>query len=320
MDGRACFELLIRDLAVSFTASYPSAEQDHFDDLWIACLPLLGQPRFVTRGPKAPAPILGLPFFDKRRLHITTPQTILTVAAVLYELQDLEPSPTREQLEAAVIACARALGAAELHAHQLAAHLAPALLHMISGDSPELQGALKYAAECRTRTSADTSTVELEWLQEGAFRKQPRTTSSQADSIITAYPFDLIINELAHTIAVRRDPELEFTPIRDLAPMVRAPLWLTLTRIDRKEPGFELTDLDVLRRVSPSKKRFAQDPNALEQYVSACRRFLGPALASKVFPKRQYGSYIAETNGWSYCWVRSGPREESELLLGLKRP
>lgn len=172
----------------------------------------------------------------------------------------------------------------------------------------------RMLVEHRTSATGVEPIVYVERLVDGRNHPVEEMSPQAAEALMSSNTFDLLVDEPRRLLLIRREGRLHEDAIGKVRPMIRACLWLVLTRV-----GGEFTpkDIEGLRRNRTIQVR----SNALEQYVTSCRRYVGSGLAARILPQREWQEYRVPDAGWSFCWIRqSRSRSQSRLLYGLTKP
>jgi hypothetical protein len=269
-----------------------------------------------------------LPFADGKAISLTTPYALLTLDAVVREMNVRGEPPVLDMIQAAIRSAARSFGATRRLVKELAEELGPKLQKAFErlileyrneGEQENAAGARRSQPSQGLAVGVPEECLIVEWMNRKGDRFKAEMTSRELDQFLhdTEKEYDLVVDE--HTgelrilgaegwelISLHRRPDMESAPRGP-----RGMLWLALTNVGRR-----ITE-KAMREVLGIDPR-AREP-ALYQYRSRLGELLGPNLRDKIVGERSDKVYPVAAKGWSFCWIRLDPdAHKSTLLQGLR--
>lgn len=304
-----------------------------------------------TRIQKAPAPDRssefaktlrdGLPFASEQSAQLVSPFVLLTLDAVMRELNRRGLAPSQLTIDTAVQSAAAAFGASPLVARELVRDVSPKLADLFCNE--------KSVAECNVgdrpigRSTTGTDPVIVTRLScETPVVSTSECPRTEAEKWAYESRYDLVVNELSYLITVRRKGKPKHRPLGEVGRALRALLWLALTNVETTFPFDALRNLCDLEHAVDDK----QLSSIVYQYRDRLKKLLGVGLAPSGLKKprntrnhphtgesgRSQGritviermlenagprTYYVPSVGWSFCWLRRSMHVRDSVLIRI---
>lgn len=312
--SEAEIDSIARSVAEHFIAEFHPEESPYFSLVWEK----LAEPRSaLLRGEKADGHGLspdevGLPLGGTESLTLASPFAILTVSAVLCELNARGLTPDLVQIQDAIEVSAEEFGAEEELAKTLAQEVGPQLHRLFQGKP---QATMKVFQ----RTDEREDFVYVERLMNG-MQFGPRRIPARIAKAVSQREFvmryEILIDELGRTISVRSKTDKKLgkavvpIPFSQISPEQCGMLWLALYRIAK---GISLKEISDFFETGP-------DNSQVYRYRMRLKDLLGDNLRDRLLPEsRKEKRYRVPLEGWSFCWIRrSADPRLSELVSSFR--